>query len=140
MANLNGLFGAIIAGSAISGAAHVQAADTYPSKPVRIVCPFPPGGGADSVARLLAEKFSERAGKPVVVDNRPGAGGNIGAGIVAKAAPDGYTLLQGSSSVLATGPALKRETYKTIADSYTPVLLISKSRKSNDSVRSIERR
>jgi tripartite-type tricarboxylate transporter receptor subunit TctC len=125
MANLNGLFAATVVAGVMSVIAPAQSAETYPSKPVRIVCPFPPGGGADSVARLLAEKFSERAGKPVIVDNRPGAGGNIGAGIVAKAAPDGYTLLQGSSSVLATGPALKRETYKTIAASYTPVLLIS---------------
>jgi tripartite-type tricarboxylate transporter receptor subunit TctC len=114
----------IIAGGAATGA--VRAAEVYPAKPVRIVCAFPPGGGADTVARILGEKLAERSGKPFVVDNRPGAGGTIGAGIVAKAAPDGYTLLLGSSSILATGPALQGRSYESVAAEFSPVSLVSR--------------
>jgi tripartite-type tricarboxylate transporter receptor subunit TctC len=81
-------------------------AQSYPAKPVRLVVPFPPGGPADSVARILAQKLSDVLGQPVVVDNRAGATGTIGAGIVAKAPPDGYTLLLGTSNELAMSPGL----------------------------------
>ena len=116
----------VVAVSVSAATGPVLAADNYPSKPIRIVCPFPPGGGADSVARILADKFAERSGKPVIVDNRPGAGGTIGAGIAAKAAPDGYTVLLGSSSTLATGPALQRKSYQVIARDFSLVSLVSK--------------
>jgi tripartite-type tricarboxylate transporter receptor subunit TctC len=70
-------------------------ADNYPAKAIRIVVPFPPGGATDEAARLIATKMGEHWGQPVVVDNRPGAGGNVGSDIVAKSAPDGYTLVMG---------------------------------------------
>src|SRR6266571_8611997 len=79
-------------------------AQTYPSRPIRLVVPFPPGGSSDSVARVVVQKFSEGLGQPVVIENRPGVGGLIGSETVAKAAPDGYTLLLGSVSSLAVAP------------------------------------
>ena len=92
------LTSALVAGSAF--------AQPYPAKPVRLVVPFPPGGPADSVARVLAQKLTEAMGQNVVVDNRAGATGTIGAGIVAKSPPDGYTLLLGTSNELAMSPGL----------------------------------
>ena len=83
-----------------------RAADAYPAKPVRFVVAFPPGGGTDIIARAIAQKLAERIAQQVVVDNRPGAGGNIGTDIVAKSAPDGYTLLMGSAGPLAINASL----------------------------------
>jgi tripartite-type tricarboxylate transporter receptor subunit TctC len=81
----------------------------YPSRSVRLVVPFPPGGITDVLARHVADRLSARFGKPVVVDNRPGAGGTIGAGMVARAAPDGYTLLFGATSTIAVSPSMYRK-------------------------------
>ena len=74
-------------------AAGSLAAQTYPSRPIQFVVPYPPGGGNDIFARALAQPLNEGIGQPVIVENRPGAGGTIGTGAVAKAAPDGYTVL-----------------------------------------------
>jgi tripartite-type tricarboxylate transporter receptor subunit TctC len=82
------------------------AADAYPAKPLRFVVAFPPGGGTDIIARSIAQKLAERIAQQVVVDNRPGAGGNIGTDMVAKSAPDGYTLLMGSAGPLAINASL----------------------------------
>lgn len=84
------------------------AAQNYPVKPIRFVVPFAAGGATDVMARVFGQKFSESWGQPVVVDNRPGAGGNIGSEAVAKAAPDGYTWLLISSSI-ASAPSLYRK-------------------------------
>jgi tripartite-type tricarboxylate transporter receptor subunit TctC len=99
------------------------AADTYPSKPVRFIVPFAPGGGTDVTARVIAQKLSEALGKPVVVDNRGGAGGVIGAEMVAKSPPDGYTIMLGSPGPLTINPALQSKLpYDTLRD-FAPVSL-----------------
>lgn len=81
-------------------------AQTYPSRAIHFVSAFAPGGTTDILARVLAEKLREQVGQPVIVENRPGAGGNIGSNYVAKAAPDGYTLLMGASGPLAVNVSL----------------------------------
>jgi tripartite-type tricarboxylate transporter receptor subunit TctC len=81
-------------------------AQQYPSKPIRFVVPYPAGGPLDTVARLLGQKVSESVKQPVIVDNKPGAGGNIGADAVAKSAPDGYTILMGAVATHAINPTL----------------------------------
>ncbi len=85
-------------------------AQSYPQKPVRLILPVPPGGVADVIARPLAQKLTQNLGQPVVLDNRPGATGAIGLGLVAKAAPDGYTLLWGSTNTLCMGTVLYAKT------------------------------
>jgi len=87
-------------------AAAAYAQDNYPSRPIRLVVGFAPGGAADSVARAMSESFSKALGQPVVVENKPGAGSSIAAELVAKAAPDGYTLLIASPASISVNPAL----------------------------------
>src|SRR5215218_10107868 len=87
-------------------AASAAGAQTYPSKPIRLIVPNAPGGGTDTVARLVAEKLSPALGQQIVVENRGGAGGRIAAELVARSPKDGYTLLLGSAATLITGPAL----------------------------------
>src|SRR3954469_15641323 len=85
-------------------------AQNYPQRPIRLILPVPPGGVADVIARPLAQKLTQALGQPVVIDNRPGATGAIGLQLVAKAAPDGYTLLFGSTNTLCMGAALYAKT------------------------------
>jgi tripartite-type tricarboxylate transporter receptor subunit TctC len=87
-------------------AASAASAQTFPSKPVRIIDAFPAGGAGDVIARIIGPRLSEYLGQPVLVENRPGAGGNIGAEIAAKAPPDGYTMFMGVSVVLAPSRTL----------------------------------
>ena len=100
------------------------AADDYPSKPIRLVAPFAPGGPSDLLARLMAAKLTERLGQPVVVENRPGAGGSIGAAAVAKAAPDGYTLVLVSSSFSVNATLYPDLPYDTLKD-FAPITLLT---------------
>ena len=79
--------------SALPAVSHIAWAQTYPTRPVRIVVGFPPGGGADITARLIGQWLSERLGQPFIIDNRPGAGSNIATEAVVRATPDGYSLL-----------------------------------------------
>lgn len=101
------------------------AAQDYPAKPIRIIVAFPAGGAMDLLARQLGQGFTERWSQQVIVDNRPGAGGIIGTQAAAKAPPDGYTLMMGSSSTLAIGPALGAKLpYDPVRD-YTPISLVA---------------
>jgi tripartite-type tricarboxylate transporter receptor subunit TctC len=84
------------------------AGEEYPDKPVRLVVPFPPGGGADNLARAIMPKVSQALGRPIIIDNKPGAGGNVGAELVAGAPPDGYTLLYGTNGTHSINQALYR--------------------------------
>jgi tripartite-type tricarboxylate transporter receptor subunit TctC len=99
-------------------------AQSYPAKPVRIVVPFPPGGIADLFARIIGQKFNETWGQPGIVDNRPGAGGNIGAEIVAKSPPDGYTLVTGSIGTHAVNASLFSKLPYDPNRDFAPVALI----------------
>ena len=98
-------------------------AQEYPSKPVRIVVPFAPGGGSDFIGRFIAQKLSERLGQQFIVDNRPGAGGNLGAEIALKSAPDGYTLLLIAGSY-TVNPSLYKPTFDAVND-ITPIIQLS---------------
>jgi tripartite-type tricarboxylate transporter receptor subunit TctC len=100
-------------------------AQAYPTKPIRLVVPFPPGGSLDVVARAIGQKLTEAWGQPVVIDNRPGAGGNIGADLVAKSAPDGYTILEGALSTHAVNVSLySKMPYDPVRD-FAPITLVA---------------
>src|SRR5712671_2308052 len=99
-------------------------AQGYPQKPIRYVVPFPAGGIADVFARIIGGRMSESWGQPVVVENRAGAGGNIGADFVAKAAPDGYTILMGSIGTQAVNASLYRDMPYDSAREFTPIALV----------------
>ena len=100
------------------------AAADYPDKPIRLIVPFPPGGGTDIMSRLVAKKLSEANGWNVIVENRPGAGGNIGVDAAARSAPDGYTIVMGQTSNLAINPTLyKKLSYDPLKD-LEPVVLV----------------
>lgn len=98
-------FGMVALGSAQSTFAQTPASD-YPNKPVTVIVGFPPGTATDSVGRVLAERFSQRLGKPFVIENKAGQGGSIGAAAAAKAVPDGYTLVLSATAPMATNPHL----------------------------------
>jgi tripartite-type tricarboxylate transporter receptor subunit TctC len=113
--------GALLLASAGGGAL----AQDFPSKPIRLVVPYTPGGGADRVARLLAQHLSPLLGQPVVVDNRGGASGAIGTDIVAKAAPDGHTWVMGTDPPFTINPHLRKMPFDPFKD-FEPVVLVSK--------------
>jgi len=96
----------------------------YPNKQIRLIVPFAAGGPNDFLARILGQRLTERWGQPVVIDNRPGAGGNIGAELTAKSAPDGYTLLLPTQGILAVNPALAKVRFDTLKD-FAPIALVA---------------
>jgi tripartite-type tricarboxylate transporter receptor subunit TctC len=104
------------------GPVHAQA---YPTKPIRLVAPFPPGGGTDILSRIIGVPMSESFGQPVIVDNRPGAGGAFGAEIVARAEPDGHTLILVSGSYAATS-AYRKTSYDPVTG-ISPIILLGKT-------------
>ena len=109
--------------AALLAATSIAFAQTYPNRPVRLVAPYAAGGSSSAAAKVVSQKFQEITGQPMLVDYRPGAAGNIGGDMVAKAAPDGYTLLMGTSS-LAINPSLYRGmTFDPIKD-LAPVIIL----------------
>ena len=112
---------------AVLAASPALAQDAWPAKPVRLVVPFPPGGGTDLVARAVGQKLSERLKQPVVIDNKPGASTIIGTDAVAKAAPDGYTLLLSGSTSYSVNPALRAKLpYDPVKD-LAPIAIVAKA-------------
>src|SRR5262249_44096760 len=115
---------ALIAAALACGAT-ASSAQGFPEKPIRFVVGFTPGGPSDILARALGQKLGERWSQQVVIENRPGAGGNVAAEAVAKSAPDGYTWLLGNNSILATNQSLYRGlTYDPVKD-FAPVSLVA---------------
>jgi tripartite-type tricarboxylate transporter receptor subunit TctC len=96
-------------------------AQDYPTRPVTLISPWPAGGASDTICRLLGAKLADRLGKPVIIENRPGGGSTIGVGAAARAAPDGYTLVQGGFSSLATGVTIHKKLPFDPAKDFTPV-------------------
>lgn len=130
---MSGLFRVAVFGVAASMAMSATAQNTtagaqsYPSKPIRLISPYAAGGGSDTLARIIGQKLNESWGQPVVVDNRPSAGGNLGAELVARAAPDGYTMFVTPSAVLTINPHLYAKLrYDTFKD-FTPVIAATNS-------------
>jgi tripartite-type tricarboxylate transporter receptor subunit TctC len=119
------LLAALCVGLGVANVACAQS--SYPVKPIRFIVPFPPGGGTDILSRLVATKLTETLGWQIVIDNRGGAGGNIGLQAAAQAAPDGYTMVMGQTSNLTINPALYRKLpYDPLRD-FVPVSLVSAS-------------
>lgn len=113
-----------LAAAALMAAAPGHAADTFPSRPVTLVVPFPPGGPTDALARRLADGLKTQLNQTVVVENRAGAGGNIGAEYVAAAKPDGYTILFGTSGPLAINVSLYKNQHYNPETSFAPIIRI----------------
>jgi tripartite-type tricarboxylate transporter receptor subunit TctC len=107
------------------GVASTARAETYPSRPIKIVVPFPPGGATDILGRIVGQKLQETWGQPVVIDNRPGAAGNVGMGQVAKATPDGYTLVMGTAPTHAINRHLYAKLPFDPEKDFAPVTLVA---------------
>jgi tripartite-type tricarboxylate transporter receptor subunit TctC len=115
----------VLLGTLASLNGHMAWAQTYPTKPVALVIPFPPGGGTDTGGRILAEQLSKKWGQPVVVENKGGAAGQIGADMVAKAKPDGYTLLLGNIGTQAINPSLYPKMPYDPDTAFAPISLVA---------------
>jgi tripartite-type tricarboxylate transporter receptor subunit TctC len=120
------LFRAVVL-AALASVAAVLHAQSYPAKPIRIVVPYPPGGTSDILARLIGAKMTESWGQQVVVESRPGANGNIGAELVARAAPDGYVTMLGDIGTLTISPAIYPKLTFDPAKGFAPVTMVAYS-------------
>ncbi len=118
------LFSALIAGL-LASTAGLCAAQDFPSKPIRLVIPFPPGGGTDFVSRIVGTRLGEMTGWNIVLENRPGAGGNIAIESVAKAPADGYTIVMGQSDNMMLGPYLYKNLSYDSVKSFAPIAAVS---------------
>ncbi len=116
---------ALIALSVLTASTAVLAQEQYPSKPVTIVVPFPPGGGTDTGARVIAQKLSERWKQSVIVDNKGGAGGMIGVEFASRAKPDGYTLLMGNLQTQSVNPSLYKKMSYNPDTAFAPITLVA---------------
>lgn len=116
-----------LAAACAAGTSGSAFAQPWPARPIRMVVPFPPGSSPDLIARIVTEKLATALGQPVLVENRPGAGGNIGTGMVARAAPDGYTLLFTINGPLVTAPTLSRNLNYDPFRQLAPVTLVATS-------------
>lgn len=116
----------LILACALLAAGYVHAQGNYPNRPMRIIVPWPPGQATDLVGRVLAQKFTEILGQPMIADNRAGAGGTIGTDQAARAAPDGYTVLAASSGPVSIAPLLQKVPYDT-EKQLAPVALAGRS-------------
>ncbi len=123
---LRPFFGLLCAAALLALAAHVTPAlaQDYPNKPIRLVIPYPPGGGNDTLGRIVAQRLATSLGQQVFVDNKPGAGGNLGTELVAKAKPDGYTLTLGFVANLAMTPHMGKIGYDPIKD-FAPISMVA---------------
>lgn len=120
----SGIFRAVLCWLALSVPACDAFAQTYPARPIRLIVSFAPGGSVDLVARLVGQKLSEAWGQQVVIDNRPGAGGNLSAEIAARATPDGYTLYMSSASFVVNASLYRNLPYDPIKD-FVPITLVA---------------
>jgi tripartite-type tricarboxylate transporter receptor subunit TctC len=122
--NAKRTIGVLCLGAVLLAWAGVAQAQTYPSKPIRMIVPWPAGGGVDTAARIISQPLSERLGQPIVVENKPGAAGNIGTALAAKEKPDGYTLLMGSASPNGINPHLYSNLGFDPVKDFAPVALV----------------
>ncbi len=116
----------VAAAIAVGLSGHATAQDAYPTKPIKIIVPYSAGGGVDTVARLLAEQLRDTLKQPVIVDNKPGASGMIGAQAAAKSPPDGYTLLLAAAGEIVVNPHLYKKMGYSPEREFTPISLIAK--------------
>ena len=116
--------GAVLAGLSVLLAPTLAMAQDFPTKPIRLIVPFPPGGPNDIIARVIGQRMSELTKQPVVIDNRGGQGGVLGTDAVAKAQPDGYTVAISSAGALAISPSMEKVAYDTQRD-LAPVTLVA---------------
>ena len=116
-------FAALLAGTALLNAPIVQA-QPYPNKPIKIIVPYPPGGTSDILARAIGQKLTDSLGQTIVVENKPGANGNLGADFVSKSPPDGYTLLLADIGALAISPSLYKLSFDPATD-FSPVTMVA---------------
>ena len=109
----------------ITAVSIAYAQSTYPNRPIKFIAPFPPGGTSDVIGRIMAQKLSDALGQSVIVENRPGASGNIGHDIAAKAAPDGYTLLLSNSSTVVNNPHLFKQMSFDWYKDFSPISMVA---------------
>src|ERR1700758_1057494 len=114
----------LLGGAALVWPAPARAAEPFPSHPIRLIVPYPAGGGTDIVGRVLGQKLHESLGQPVVIDNRGGAGGTLGTGLAAKSAPDGYTLLLVPTSHVINPSIYAKLPYDTAKD-FAPITMVA---------------